>query len=180
MSPFKFFLFLLLLCALFLCTYVYFVFHPFPFTYTSQEKAFLALKEANVPDDDIAKLFGASPLRQEVIKRCFALNDENVYRLLAQNPSLSRADFLCLWEKSLVYTNGRHIRLSIIACQPLTPLEVEHLLSEEFDYSLWSALVQNPVLTDEQFSKLLSLTPDEFKQSISDLRKFSLRSRRTM
>ncbi len=170
MSPFKFFLLLLALYALFLCTYVYFVFHPFPFTYTSQEKAYIALKEANVPDDDIVALFGASPLGQDAIKRYFALNDENVDHLLARNPSLSRADFLRLWERSLSYPSGEDIRLLMIACQPLTPVEVEQILGGSFDYSLWSMLVQNDFLTDEQVGKLLSLTPDEFKQSMKSLR----------
>lgn len=175
MSPLKFFLLLLSLCTLFLCTYVYFVFHPFPFTYTSKEKAFIALNKANISDEDIAALFAANPLSQEKIEQYLALEDENVYRLLARVPSLSRPDFLYLWKISFSCASGQDIRLSLIACQQLNPLEVEQILHDEFNYALWSALAQNPFLSKEQSDKLLSLTPNEFKESIHTLQTLSPR-----
>lgn len=164
---------MVLLFALGLFAYAYFLFHSFPFIKTSEERAFITLKEAKIPYKDIVELFANRSLDQEKIKTYLALKDEDVYRLLAQNPSLSQPDFRFLWETSFSCKYGREIRMSLIVYQKLELCEVERILNGDFDYDLWSSLAQNNFLSEEQFDKLLSLTPKNFKKSMTTFRNIS-------
>lgn len=163
----------MLLFTLGLFAYVYFLFHPFPFIKTSDERVFIALKEGKTPYKDIVELFANRPLTPKKIKKYLELTNEDIYRLLAKNPSLSQSDFQFLWETSFSCKYGREIRLSLIAYQKLELCEVERILNGDFDYDLWSSLAQNNFLSEMQFDKLLSLTPENFKKSMTTLRNIS-------
>ncbi len=173
MSPCKFFLFVFFIFLIFLYSYVYFLFQPFPFYKTSKERAFSILEEANVSYEDIIELFARCPLDQEKIEKYLALNNEDVYQLLATNPSLSKSDFQFLWKTSFSLKRGQNIRLSLICYQKLESQEVERILNGNFDYNLWSSLAQNIFLSEEKFKKMLFLTPENFKESMIRLNKIS-------
>lgn len=141
-----------------------------PFVRTSDERAYATLKDAKVPYEDIVELFARHPLSHEKIKQYLMLVNEDVYRVLAQNSSLSKLDVQFLWRTSFSCKYGRDIRLSLIGCQKLEPGMVEHILSDKFDYNRWSSLAQNPFLSEEQFDRLLFLTPKNFREPMNTLR----------